>query len=293
LTYRWSSSDEADRVPVEDPATGEVIAVVQGGGPEEVDAAVEAAHRAFETDWRWRTWAERAALLLRGADVLEEHADELALLESRENGKPVQDARQNDISFLIAIFRFFGSLIDKLPTEFYDKGAIYTSTYLEPVGVVGEIIPFNWPPIHTGGKLAPALAVGNTVVIKPSEQAPLTVIRIVELLNTVLPPDVLHLVPGTGQRVGQPLAAHPKVRLVSLPVPPAPALPSRPPRRRTSRRLCSSSAARTPLWSSTTLISVGPSGTPSKGASTTRAKPAPRPPASSSKPASTTPSSAS
>jgi acyl-CoA reductase-like NAD-dependent aldehyde dehydrogenase len=204
LTYRWSSSNEADRVPVEDPATGEVIAVVQGSGPDEVDAAVEAAHRAFETDWRWRTWAERATLLLRGADVLEQHADELALLELRESRKPVQDARQNDISFLIAIFRFFGSLIDKLSTEFYDKGAIYTSTYLEPVGVVGGIIPFNWPPIHTGGKLAPALAVGYTVVIKPSEQAPLTVIRVVELLDTVLPPDVLHLVPGTGQRVGLP-----------------------------------------------------------------------------------------
>ena len=215
-TYRWSSGDEADRIPVEDPATGEVIAVVQGGGPDEVDAAVEAAHRAFEADWRWRPWAERAALLLRGADVLEEHADELALLESRENGKPVQDARQNDINFLTGIFRFFGSLADKLPTDFYDKGAIYASTYLEPVGVVGEIIPFNWPPIHTGGKLAPALAVGNTVVLKPSEQAPLTVIRIAELLNTVLPEDVLHVVPGTGQRVGQPLAGHPKVRLVSF-----------------------------------------------------------------------------
>src|SRR5580693_2221052 len=150
-TFRWSSSAETDRFPVEDPATGEVIAIIQGGGPEEVDAAVEAAHYAFQTDWRWRTPAERAALLLRGADVLEEHADELALIESRENGKPVQDARQNDISFLIAIFRFFGSLIDKLPTDFYDKGAIYTSTYLEPVGVVGEIIPFNWPPIHAGG----------------------------------------------------------------------------------------------------------------------------------------------
>jgi acyl-CoA reductase-like NAD-dependent aldehyde dehydrogenase len=215
-TYRWSSSDEADRIPVEDPATGEVIAVVQGGGPDQLDAAVEAAHKAFEADWRWRTWAERAALLLQGADVLEQHADELALLESRENGKPVQDARQNDINFLIGIFRFFGSLADKLPTEFYDKGAIYAATYLEPVGVVGEIIPFNWPPIHAGGKLAPALAVGNTVVLKPSEQAPLTVIRIVELLNTVLPEGVLHVVPGTGQRVGQPLAAHPKVRLVSF-----------------------------------------------------------------------------
>ena len=106
MTYRWSSSNEADRVPVEDPATGEVIAVVQGGGPDEDDTAVEAAHRAFETDWRWRTWAERATLLLRGADVLEQHADELALLELRENRKPVQDARQNHITFLIALFRF-------------------------------------------------------------------------------------------------------------------------------------------------------------------------------------------
>jgi acyl-CoA reductase-like NAD-dependent aldehyde dehydrogenase len=215
-TYRWSSHDEADRFSVEDPATGEVITLVQGGGAAEVNAAVEAAHRAFQADWRWRTPAERAALLLQGADVLEAHADQLALLLSRENGKPVQDARLNDMSFLVFIFRFFGSLADKLPTDFYDKGAVYTSTYLEPVGVVGEIIPFNWPPIHTGGKIAPALAAGNTVVLKPSEQDPLTVMRIVELLNTVLPPDVLHAVPGTGSKVGQPLAAHPLVRTVTF-----------------------------------------------------------------------------
>jgi acyl-CoA reductase-like NAD-dependent aldehyde dehydrogenase len=94
-TYRWSSQDEADRFGVEDPATGEVITLVQGGGTAEVNAAVEAAHRAFQTDWRWRTPAERAALLLKGADVLAEHADELALLESRENGKPVADARSS------------------------------------------------------------------------------------------------------------------------------------------------------------------------------------------------------
>jgi betaine-aldehyde dehydrogenase len=95
ITFRWSSDAESDRFPVEDPATGQVIAVIQGGGPEQVDAAVEAAHRAFETDWRWRTAAKRGALMLRGADVLEENADELAIIESRENGKPVQDARQN------------------------------------------------------------------------------------------------------------------------------------------------------------------------------------------------------
>jgi acyl-CoA reductase-like NAD-dependent aldehyde dehydrogenase len=215
-TSRWSSTDPEDRFSVEDPATGEVITIVQGGGPAEVNAAVEAAHHAFEADWRWRTPAERAAFLLKGADVLEAHADELALLESRENGKPVQDARSNDITFLTFIFRFYGSLVDKLPTDFYDKGAIYTSTYQEPVGVIGEIIPFNWPPIHAGGKIAPALAAGNTVVLKPSEQDPLTVMRIIELLNTVLPEDVLHALPGAGSKVGQPLAAHPLVRRMTF-----------------------------------------------------------------------------
>jgi acyl-CoA reductase-like NAD-dependent aldehyde dehydrogenase len=134
-TFRWSSNDPADRFPVEDPATGVLITLVQGGAAAQVDAAVEAAQRAFQADWRWRPPAERAALLLKAADLLAEHADELALLESRENGKPVQDARVNDINFLIFTFRFFGSLIDKLPTDFCDKGSIYTSTYLEPVGV--------------------------------------------------------------------------------------------------------------------------------------------------------------
>ncbi|MFZ0187141.1 MAG: aldehyde dehydrogenase family protein [Streptosporangiaceae bacterium] len=125
-TFRWSSSAETDRFPVEDPATGQVIAVIQGGGPEQVDAAVEAAHRAFETDWRWRTPAERAAFLLRAADVLEEHADELALIESRENGKPVQDARQNDISFLIVARRI-------------DVGMVFINNYFR--GVIGT--PFG------------------------------------------------------------------------------------------------------------------------------------------------------
>jgi acyl-CoA reductase-like NAD-dependent aldehyde dehydrogenase len=215
-TYRWSSDRPEDRFPVENPATGETITIIQGAGAAETDAAVQAAHRAFQEDWRWRTPAERAGLLLRGADVLEAHADELAALVSQENGKPVSDARLHDIGFLTGIFRFFGSLVDKLPSDFYDTGGVYASTVLEPVGVVGEIVPFNWPPIHTGGKIAPALAVGDTVVIKPSEQAPLTVIRIVELLNSVLPPDVLHVVPGAGADAGQALVANPLVRMVSF-----------------------------------------------------------------------------
>ena len=104
-TYRWSSDRSEDRLTVENPATGDTIAVVQGGGVPEVDAAVQAAHRAFQDNWRWRSPAERAGLVLRGADVLEAHADELAELVSRENGKPVADARLHDIGFLIDIFR--------------------------------------------------------------------------------------------------------------------------------------------------------------------------------------------
>ncbi len=136
-TYRWSSDKAEDRFAVENPATGEVIAVVQGGGAPEMDGAIRAANQAFERDWRWRTPQERGRILLRCADVLEVHADELAELESLENGKPVADARLHDVGFLIGVFRFFGSLVDKLPSEFYDKGNIYTSVVLEPLGVVG------------------------------------------------------------------------------------------------------------------------------------------------------------
>ena len=215
--YRWSSDDEADRFSLENPSTGEVITVIQGGGAAEVDAAVQAANQAFITDWRWRTADERARLLLAGADILEAHADEIAEIESLENGKPLADARMFDVNFLIGVFRFFGSVIDKLPGDFYDaRNGNYSATVLEPFGVVGAIVPFNWPPIHTGGKIAPALAVGNTVVIKPSEADPFTVIRIVELLNEVLPPDVLHVVPGVGAVAGQAIASNPLVKMITF-----------------------------------------------------------------------------
>jgi len=115
--YRWSSDDHADRFSVESPATGKVITIVQGGGTEQMNAAVESAHQAFVRDWRWRTRAERAGLLLSCADLLHEHANELADLLSLENGKPVADARENDIRFLIGVFRFFGSMVDKLATR--------------------------------------------------------------------------------------------------------------------------------------------------------------------------------
>jgi acyl-CoA reductase-like NAD-dependent aldehyde dehydrogenase len=215
-TYRWSSSNEEDRFPVENPSTGALITVVQGGGATEVNAAVEAANIAFEQDWRLRSPAERARFLAQCADVAEAHADELAELVSRENGKPIIDARWFDVATLIGELQFYAGVVDRLPDELYDQGNLYVKVVHEPLGVVGGIIPFNWPPIHTVGKIAPAIAMGNTVVLKPSEQAPLTTMRIVELLNTVLPPDVVHAVPGLGPTTGQALVAHPLVRKVSF-----------------------------------------------------------------------------
>jgi acyl-CoA reductase-like NAD-dependent aldehyde dehydrogenase len=216
LHTRWSSGNSEDQFAVENPATGEAISVVQGAGPSQVDAAVRAAHKAYETQWRWLSPRERGGILLRCAALLRQHADELAHLETLENGKPFTQSRPFDVELLIGSFEYFGSAIDKLGGEFHDGGVVHNISFLEPYGVVAGIIPFNWPPIHTGAKAAPALAVGNTVVLKPAEQAPLTIIRIVELLQSVLPPDVLHVVPGTGSVAGQSLVSHPLVRKISF-----------------------------------------------------------------------------
>jgi len=212
---RWSSDKEEDRFVVENPATGKPITIVQGGGEAQIDDAVKAAQKAFHENWRWVPAQERGRLLKKCAYVLKEHMDELATLESRENGKPVWQA-YFDMDSCITSFDYFGGLIGNLPGVFLDFGPIHCSVFLEPYGVIGGILPFNWPPIHTAAKSAPALAVGNTVVLKPGEQAPLTVMRIVELLQTVLPQDVIHAVPGHGNVTGRALASHRLVRMLSF-----------------------------------------------------------------------------
>jgi acyl-CoA reductase-like NAD-dependent aldehyde dehydrogenase len=212
----WSSGRAEDVFDVDEPATGRQLARVHGGGAEQVDAAVRAARRAFDSDWRHRTARERGRLLLRAADVLREHADELAILETRDVGKPLGISRGYDLQVCADSFEFFGGLADKVPGGFVNLGPIDARIMAEPYGVVGGIIPFNWPPIHTAAKAAPALAAGNTVVLKPPEQAPLTIIRIVELLAELLPPDVLSVVPGSGPAAGAALAGHPLVGKLSF-----------------------------------------------------------------------------
>jgi len=214
--FKYSSDNPKDCFDVHNPATGEVITTIQGGGTAELEQAIQAADHAFRTDWKWRPPFERARLLLKAAERLEAHFDELCCLLSLENGKPISQAREGDVLFVIGIFRYFASLVDKLPHEVYDQGTIYATVLREPYGVVGAILPFNWPPIHFGGKSAPALATGNTIVIKPGDQAPLTVMRMVEIVAEVLPPGVIQAVPATGIHVPQALVTHSKVKKISF-----------------------------------------------------------------------------
>ncbi len=171
----WSSPDPSHHFDVEEPATGKVIARVQGAGAKEMNEAVVRSHRAFSSSWRHLPPRERARLMRLAAERLREHADEIATLESREVGKPYEISRYTDMFICAEAFDYFAGLADKLHGSFYPGGPIDSYTLLEPYGVVGAIVPFNWPPIHTGSKIAPAIAAGNTVVLKPPEQSPLCV----------------------------------------------------------------------------------------------------------------------
>jgi betaine-aldehyde dehydrogenase len=183
-----------------------------------VDQAVRAAHAAH-LDWKERPPRQRGRYLRKAAEVIRAHADEIAALESLEMGKPITQARQFDVEAAISIFDYFGSLVEVLPSHARDYGPVFDVTTLEPFGVIAGIVPFNWPPIHTAGKTAPALAVGNAIVLKPPEQTPSVVLRMVELIQSVLPSDLakdlVQVVPGAGA-VGAALAGHPLVGKVSF-----------------------------------------------------------------------------
>lgn len=200
-----------------DPATGSQIAVVAAATAEQVDAAVEAAERAFP-GWAGTAPRDRAAVLLRIADLVDGDAAEYAALESQNTGKPLAAVLADEIPAIADVFRFFA-------------GACRTATgpaageYLpghtslirrDPVGVVASIAPWNYPLMMAAWKLAPAIAAGNTVVLKPSEQTPLTALKLAESLAEVLPAGVVNIVCGRGEPVGKMLVSHPRVRMVSV-----------------------------------------------------------------------------
>ncbi len=212
----WVDAVAGGTQEVLNPATGEVIAVVPAGTQKDVDRAVAAAKEAF-VGFRDTTPGERAAMLLAIADALEANADELAALESQNVGKPLGAAR-DEIPVCADNLRFFAGaarLLEGKSAGEYMRG--YTSMIRrEPLGVVGQIAPWNYPLLMAVWKIGPALAAGNTIVLKPSEQTPLTALRLAALAADILPPGVLNVITGDGEPVGAGIVRHPDVRMVSL-----------------------------------------------------------------------------
>jgi acyl-CoA reductase-like NAD-dependent aldehyde dehydrogenase len=200
------------------PATEQAITTVAEAGVEDVDRAVRAARAALEGPWSRMKAIDRSRVLWKLGDLILQNADELARLETMDNGKPITESRYVDIDMVARCFHYFSGWASKLTGDTTSVNpANFTYTLREPVGVVGAIIPWNFPMIMVGWKVAPALAAGNTIVVKPAELTPLTAIRIAELaLEAGVPPGVFNVVPGKGRIAGEALVKHPMVDKISF-----------------------------------------------------------------------------
>ncbi len=224
IDNRWVESVSGKTFPVYNPATGEEIAHVAHGDAMDIDLAVKAARAAFEAGpWRRITASDRGRMLWKLGDLIDAHLDEFAQLESLDNGKPLTVARAADVPLAAELFRYMAGWTTKLEGNTiplsvpYTPGAQYHAyTQREPVGVVGQIIPWNFPLLMAAWKLGPALAAGCTVILKPAEQTPLSALRLGELiLEAGFPAGVVNIVPGFGE-AGAALAAHPDVDKVAF-----------------------------------------------------------------------------
>jgi len=221
---KWMNAASGKTFPTYNPATGEVLADVAEGDRDDVERAVKAARKAFTGPWSRLTASERGRLIWKLADLLEAHLDEFALIETLANGKPLAVARAADVPLAVDLFRYMAGWATKLegttiPISVpYTPGAKYLAyTLREPVGVVAQIIPWNFPLLMAAWKLGPALASGCTVVLKPAEQTPLSALRLGQLFSEAGFPDgVVNIVPGYGETAGAALAAHPDVDKVAF-----------------------------------------------------------------------------
>jgi aldehyde dehydrogenase (NAD+) len=211
IDNRWVPSETGETFATINPSTGEEICRVAAADRADVDKAVRAARKAFESGpWGKINASERGKLLYRLADLIERNADELARLEALDNGKPVALAKRVDVAKAVACYRYFAGWTDKIQGKTIPiDGKYFCYTRHEPVGVVGQIIPWNYPMLMQAWKLAPALATGNTVVLKPAEETPLSALRIGELiLEAGFPEGVVNIVPGFGPTAGAAIARH-------------------------------------------------------------------------------------
>ena len=219
---KWVEAASGKTFETYNPATGEVLARVAEGDRADIDRAVKAARKAFEEGpWPEMLPAERSRLMWKLSDLIAQHHEELAELETLDNGKPVFFSRIVDVPTAVETFRYMAGWATKIEGNTIPismPGAKYFAyTVREPVGVVGQIIPWNFPLIMAAWKLAPALAVGCTVVLKPAEQTPLTALRLGELITEAGFPDgVVNIVPGFGETAGAALAAHPDVDKIAF-----------------------------------------------------------------------------
>ncbi len=215
----WVAAKSGKTFETINPANEEVLALVAEGDKADVDEAVKAARRAYEEGrWPILTPHQRGRFLLRLAELIDQHADELAELESLDNGKPVSQARSIDVVGAAGIFRYFAGWTSKLYGETNpSEPGMFNCTLREPVGVCGLIIPWNFPLMMAVTKLAPALACGNTVILKPAEQTPLTAIRLGELIQEAgIPAGVVNIVTGFGPGAGSSIAEHPGIDKVAF-----------------------------------------------------------------------------
>src|SRR6476469_7211800 len=225
INGQWVEAASGKTFPTYNPATGEVLARVAEGDREDIDRAVKAARAAFETGpWSKMTPSERGRLIWKLGDLLEQNLEEFAELEMLDNGKPLKVARVADVPLAVDLFRYMAGWATKIEGNTipisvpYTPGARYLSyTLREPVGVVAQIIPWNFPLLMAAWKLGPALAAGCTIILKPAEQTPLSALRLGELIQEAgFPEGVVNIVNGFGETAGAALAAHPDVDKIAF-----------------------------------------------------------------------------
>ncbi len=208
---QWRDSLSGKTFETVNPATEETIAFVAEGDSADIDLAVKAARKAFDTGpWRKMDARDRGRLLNALADLIESHIDELAELETLDNGKPIRESRNADLPLVIDCFRYYAGWADKIHGQTIPiRGRHFCYTRREPVGVAGQIIPWNFPLLMAAWKWGPALAAGCTVILKPAEQTPLSALRLGELaMEAGFPAGVINIVPGFGETAGASLVAH-------------------------------------------------------------------------------------
>jgi phenylacetaldehyde dehydrogenase len=225
INGKWVAAASGKTFEVTNPATGNVIAHVAEGDKADIDAAVQAARRAFESGpWATMTPSDRGKIIWRIGDLILKYADELAELESLDNGKPMAVAKAADVPLAADIFQYMAGWSTKIEGKTIPLSVLYTPgvqyhsyTRPEPIGVVGQIIPWNFPLLMAAWKLSPALATGCTIVLKVAEETPLSALRLGEIVQEAgVPPGVVNIVTGFGATAGAALAAHPGVDKVAF-----------------------------------------------------------------------------